>query len=157
MVSPIVGTTRLTKVQMDGGRGLNILYVGTLNKMGISHSNLCPSGAPFYGIMSGKEVMPLGCTWLNVTFGQLDNFHKEPLTFEVVDFPGVYHALLSRPCFAKFMAVPNYIYLKLKMPRPKGVITVEGSFEQAYYYEQDYIAQAAALATPVILMALATT
>ena len=65
--------------------------------------------------------MPLGCTWLNVTFGQLDNFHKEPLTFEVVDFPGVYHALLGRPCFAKFMAVPNYTYLKLKMPGLKGV------------------------------------
>ena len=25
--------------------------------------------------------------WLNVTFGRPDNFHKEPLTFEVVYFP----------------------------------------------------------------------
>jgi hypothetical protein len=33
------------------------------------------------------------------------------------------------------MAVPNYTYLKLKMPGPKGVITVEDNFEQAYYYE----------------------
>jgi hypothetical protein len=46
------------------------------------------------------------------------------------------------------MAVPNYTYLKLKMPGPKGVITVEGSFEQAYYCEQDCIAQAAALIIP---------
>jgi hypothetical protein len=30
---------------------------------------------------------------------------------------------------------PNYTYLKLKMLGPKGVITVEGNFEQAYYYE----------------------
>ena len=28
------------------------------------------------------------------------------------------------------------------MPGPKGVITVEGSFKQAYYYEQDCAAQA---------------
>jgi hypothetical protein len=49
--------------------------------------------------MPGKEVMPLGRIWLNVTFGQPDNFRKEPLTFEVVDFPRVYHTLLGRPCF----------------------------------------------------------
>jgi hypothetical protein len=53
----------------------------------------------------------------------------------VVDFPSVYHALLGRACFAKFMAIPNYTYLKLKMPGPKGIITVKGNFEQAYYYE----------------------
>jgi hypothetical protein len=66
--------------------------------------------------MSGKEAIPLGRIWLNPTFGQPDNFRKETLTFKVIDFPGVYHALLSSPCFTKFMAVPNYTYLKLKMP-----------------------------------------
>jgi hypothetical protein len=45
------------------------------------------------------------------------------------------------------MAIPNYTYLKLKMPGPKGVTTVEGSFEQPYYSEQDYIAQIATLVT----------
>jgi hypothetical protein len=30
------------------------------------------------------------------------------------------------------MAVPNYTYLKLKMPSPKGVITVGPSYEHAY-------------------------
>ena len=30
------------------------------------------------------------------------------------------------------MAIPNYTYLKLKMPGPKGVITVGSSFEHAY-------------------------
>ena len=46
------------------------------------------------------------------------------------------------------MAVPNYTYLKLKMPSPKGVITIEGSFEQAYYCEQDCITQVATLIAP---------
>ena len=81
-------------------------------------------------------------------FGQPDNFYKEPLTFEVIDFPSVYHTLLGRSCFTKFMAVPNYTYLKLKMLGLKGVITVEGSFEQAYYCKQDCVAQAAMLVTP---------
>jgi hypothetical protein len=133
---------------MDGGSGLNILYSSTLDKMGIPRSSLCPSKAPFYGIMPGKEAVSLWCIWLRVTLGQPDNFCKELLTFEVINFPGVYHALLGRPCFAKFMVVPNYTYLKLKMPGLKGVITVEGSFEQAYHCEQDCVTQAAALIAP---------
>ncbi|XP_066354602.1 uncharacterized protein [Miscanthus floridulus] len=148
MVSPFMGTTHLTKVLMDRDSGLNILYANTLDKMGIPWSSLHPNWAPFYGIMLGKEAMTLGCIWFNITFGQPDNFHKELLTFEVVDFPGIYYALLGRPCFTKFVAVPNYTYLNLKMPILKGVITIMGSFEQAYYCEQDCITQTAALIAP---------
>ena len=35
MVDPIVGTKRLTKVLMDGGSGLNIMYAETLDAMGV--------------------------------------------------------------------------------------------------------------------------
>jgi hypothetical protein len=69
IVSPIVGTTCLTKVLMDGGSGLNILYTSTLDRMGIPWSNLRPSKVPFYGIVPGKEAVPLGHIRLNVTFG----------------------------------------------------------------------------------------
>ena len=69
MVSPIVGTTHLTKVLMDGGSGLNILYASTLDRMGIPWSNLRPSKVPFYGIILGKEAVPLGCIQLSVTYG----------------------------------------------------------------------------------------
>ena len=52
----------------------------------------------------------------------------EVLTFEVVDFLGSYHAILGWPCYAKFMAVPNYTYLKMKMSCPVRVITISTSF-----------------------------
>ena len=54
------------------------------------------------------------------------------LTFEVVGLWGAYHAILGRPSYARFMVIPNYTYLKLKMPGPKGVITGGSSFEHAY-------------------------
>jgi hypothetical protein len=95
VVNLIVGTTCLTKVLMDGGSGLNILYASTLDKIGIPQSSLHRSKAPFYGIVPGKKVVPLRHIRLNVTFGQSNNFRKEPLTFEIIDFPGVYHALLG--------------------------------------------------------------
>ena len=59
----------------------------------------------------------------------------EMLTFEIADFPGTYHAILGQPCYTKFMAVPNYTYLKLKMPGPHGVITIGGDLQQAHLYE----------------------
>ena len=37
------------------------------------------------------------------------------------------------------------------MPGPMGVITVEGSFKQAYYCEQDSVAQVTVLIVPCVL------
>ena len=73
----------------------------------------------------------MGMITLSVFFGTPSNFRKEKITFEVVDFPSAYHALLGRPAYAKFMVVPSYVYLKLKMHGPRGVITVSGDSKQA--------------------------
>jgi hypothetical protein len=35
-------------------------------------------------------------------------------------FSGTYHASLGRSAYAKFMVMPNYTYLKLKIPGSKG-------------------------------------
>ena len=76
--------------------------------------------------------MPLGQINLPITLGDPTNYRMETLTFEVVGFHGTYHAILGRPCYAKFMAIPNYSYLKLKMPGPCGVITIGTSFQCVY-------------------------
>jgi CDP-glycerol glycerophosphotransferase (TagB/SpsB family) len=60
------------------------------------------------------------------------NFCTETLTFEVVGFSGTYHAILGRPAYAKFMAVPNYMYLKLKIPSLKGIITIGPTYQRTY-------------------------
>ena len=65
------------------------------------------------------------------------NFRKEVLDFEVVDFAGAYHALLGRPCYTRFMAIPHYGCLKLKILSPRWVIVVAFSMVEAYHYEQE--------------------
>jgi hypothetical protein len=50
----------------------------------------------------------------------------------VVGFLGTYYAILVRSANAKFMAVPNYTYLEMKMPGPKGVITVRTKLQHGY-------------------------
>ena len=42
VVDPIVGPKRLTKVLMDRGSDLNIMYAKTLEKMGVDRTNLRP-------------------------------------------------------------------------------------------------------------------
>ena len=76
--------------------------------------------------------MPLGQIDLPITFGDQFNYRTETLTFEVVGFPGTFHTILGWPCYAKFMTVPNYTYLKFKMSGPREVITVGTSFQRAY-------------------------
>ena len=78
---------------------------------------------PFHGTVLGKQAVPLGQIDLPITFGDPTNYRTETLTLDVVRFHGTYHAILGHPCYAKFMAVPNYTYLKLKMSGP-WVITI---------------------------------
>jgi hypothetical protein len=118
----------MSRVFMDGGSGINIIFTKTLREMSIPLSVLKASDTTFHGIVPGKAVTPLGKLSLDVVFGHESNFRKEKLDFEVVDWQSQYHAILGRPAFARFMAVPHYAYLKLKMPGPRGVITVNGSF-----------------------------
>ena len=59
MVDPIIVTKQLTKVLMDGGSSLNIMYAKTLNAMGIDRSRVRPTGPPFQGVVLGKQAIPL--------------------------------------------------------------------------------------------------
>jgi hypothetical protein len=55
-----------------------------------------------------------------------------------MDWPSQYHAILGRPTFVKFMAIPHYAYLTLKIPGPKGTITIQGSFEVSNTYDKKF-------------------
>ena len=104
--------------------------------------------------MPGKRTRPLGRIDLPVCFGTPSNYRKETLTFEVVGFHGTYHAILGRPCHTKFMAVPNYTYLKLKMHGPGGVITIGTSFQRAYKCEVECCDHATTIITSKELAAI---
>jgi hypothetical protein len=98
VVDPVIGNVTLTKVLMDGGSSLNIIYAETLGLLQIDLSSIQTGTAPFHGIIPGKRVQPLGQLDLPVCFGTPSNFRGETLTFEVVGFRGTYHAVLGRPC-----------------------------------------------------------
>jgi hypothetical protein len=94
---------------------------------------------PFYKIVPDKVAMPLGQITLSVTFGTLDNYRTEFIKFEVADFESSYHAIFGRPTLAKFMAVPHYPYLLLKILGPNGILSFRGDLKRSYGYDAQAI------------------
>jgi hypothetical protein len=123
---------------MDTGSGINRIYARTLRAMSISLEWLKPTDCSFHGIVPESANHPFGKIELDICFGDSGDFCKNKLEFEVMDWPSQYHAILGRPTFAKFMAVPHYAYLTLKIPGPKGTITVQGSFEVSNTCDKEF-------------------
>ena len=131
VLEPIIDGYHLTRVLIDGGSSLNLIYQDTVRKMGIYPSRISLSNTTFKGVIPGVEAHCTGSLVLEVVFGSPDNFRSEELTFDIAPFRSGYHALLGRTVFAHFNAVPHCAYLKLKMPGPRGVITVSGNTEHS--------------------------
>jgi hypothetical protein len=60
IIDPIIDNVRLSKVLMDGGSSLNIIYTETLELLGVDRSEVRAGAAPFHGIAPGKRILPLG-------------------------------------------------------------------------------------------------
>jgi hypothetical protein len=102
-----------------------------MQKLGIKENMLEPSQITFHGIVPGLSCVPMGKIRIDVMFGNRDNCRLENLKFEVVGLDSPYHALLGRPALAKFMASTHVAYLKMKIPGPKGVITIIGDYKRS--------------------------
>ena len=95
--------------------------------MGIDPTKISHSNTTFKGVTPGPESHCTGSLLLEVIFGFPDNFRSENLTFHIALFQSGYQALLGREAFVRFNAIPHYASLTLKMPGPRGIITVNGN------------------------------
>jgi hypothetical protein len=84
------------------------------------------------------------------------NYHVEHINFYVADFNTAYHAILGRPALAKFMAVPHYAYLVLKMPLPTGVLALQANLSIAYACETESLALAEAVDLSIQMASVVT-
>jgi hypothetical protein len=95
--------------------------------MNFDYKRLMECDEPFFGIRPGKAAYPMGRVFLPVTFRLEENFLTEYLSFEVANFKSSYHTILGCPMLVRFMVIPHYTYLVLKMPAPRGVHYVKTS------------------------------
>ena len=64
-----VGGHKLTKVLMDGGSSINILYYETFCRMNLTGKDLKTSSTVFHGVVPGKSAYPMCKITLVVDFG----------------------------------------------------------------------------------------
>jgi hypothetical protein len=131
LIDPVIRESRVKKVLVDGGNIINVTFPRTLQGFGVPLKELHELDTPFFGIMPTEGEYPLGHIYMPVTFGTPENYRTEFLRFEVANFNCRYNAIIGRPGLAKFMAIPHYTYMILKMPGPQGIITVRADFQSA--------------------------
>ena len=129
ILDPIIDGLQFTQVLMDGGSDLNLLYPDTIRKLGIDLTKIRHSRTSFKGVTPGPYAKCTGSLLLEVVFGSPDNFRREKLTFHVAPFKSSYQASLGREAFVRFNAIPHYASLTLKMPGPRGIISLKSNSE----------------------------
>ena len=74
VLDPIIDGYHLTRVLMDGGNSLNLIYQDTVRKVGIDPSRIKPSNTTFNGVIPDMEARCMGSLTLEVIFSSPDNF-----------------------------------------------------------------------------------
>ena len=131
------------KVLIDGGSALNLLFARALKELGLGLADLTPSDS-FWAMVPGRASKSLGEITLPVQFNTASDYRVENINFYVVDFNTAYHVILGQLALAKFMVVPHYAYLVLKMHSPVGVLALRANLSIAYAYEIENLALAEA-------------
>ena len=70
------------------------------------------------------------------------------MNFFVANFDTAYHTILGQPALTKFMALPHYVYMVLKIPMEQGIFTLRANVSTAYDYERKGLAITEAIDIP---------
>jgi hypothetical protein len=123
LVDPVIRESRVKKVLVDRGSSINITFPRTLRGLGVPLKELHESDTPFFGIVPTEGEYPLGHIYMPVTFRTPENYRTEFLRFEVANFDCGYNAIIGRPGLEKFMAIPHYTYMILKITTKPSAIS----------------------------------
>src|SRR3954470_1327269 len=81
LCSPVISNVQVTKTLIDGGAGLNVLFVDTFDNLQVPYDQLQPT-KPFSGVTDGSTT-PIGQVRLLVTFKERNNYRTELIDFDV--------------------------------------------------------------------------
>jgi hypothetical protein len=120
-----IGCHKVAKTLIDNRASLNLIMRKTFIEMNLNLVDLTSVHDTFHDVIPGQSSTPIGCIDLEVACGSGDKKRMEMLTFEVASFDIEYNCILGRPFLLKFMVVIHTTYATIKMPGPKGVITIK--------------------------------
>jgi hypothetical protein len=154
VLKPVVAGSKLNKVLIDGGSGLNVLFTKTLKKMKLDITHmLTKSTSSFYDIVPGNAAIPLGSVVLPVTFGEPgrttspSTSSSKSQTSRLPTMPSSADQL--SPSSWRY---PHYTYLVLKMPSPAGVLSLQGDLKISFDCDTEAVELTATNQVPNAMM-----
>ncbi|XP_014517467.1 uncharacterized protein LOC106774959 [Vigna radiata var. radiata] len=123
---PMVITARIaqydvSKVLIDQGSSVNILYWTTFQKMELTEDAITPFHEQIVGF-AGERVDTRGYLDLRTRLGTGGKAKELRVRFLLVEANTSYNALLGRPCLNAFGAIVSTPHLVMKFPSESGAI-----------------------------------
>ncbi|XP_019150581.1 PREDICTED: uncharacterized protein LOC109147378 [Ipomoea nil] len=111
------------RILVDTGGSVNVLYLETFTKMGLTREQLIPVKTPLAGF-TGDSVEAEGSITLLVEIGSYPDVQKLDMKFIVVNLTCSHNAILGRPGLEDLGALISIEHLSLKFRTPNGIGTV---------------------------------
>jgi hypothetical protein len=125
VVKLLIGRHKVVKTLIYNGASLNIIMRKTFIEICLNLKDMTPVHDTFHRVIPGQSSTPIGRIDLEVSCGTRDNKCNKMLTFEVTSFDIGYNYIPGRPFLLRFMSIIHTAYAMMKMPGPKGVITIK--------------------------------
>ncbi|KAF8058991.1 hypothetical protein N665_1238s0003 [Sinapis alba] len=112
-----IGTCEVSRVLIDTGSSVDLIFRQTLIKMMVDLKDIKPSSRALTGF-NGSSTTLLGTICLNVFVGGVSKLIK----FSVIDTETQYNAILGTPWLHSMKAVPSTFHQCVKFPTKEGKI-----------------------------------
>ncbi|XP_073138648.1 uncharacterized protein [Henckelia pumila] len=123
----------VTRIFVDSGSSVNILFKGTLDQINIEGCELESMSTPLYGF-TGHAIRPMGKIDLPMSMGSDPKRVKKMVRFTVVDAPSSYNGILGWPSMKDFKDIASTYHQKLKFPVGREVWVLHGDQMVAHRY-----------------------
>ncbi|XP_017420171.1 uncharacterized protein LOC108330176 [Vigna angularis] len=111
----------VSKVLVDHGSSVNIVYWKTLQQMDISEDLIVPYNEQIVGF-AGERVDTRGYVDLRTRLGTGRHSEEKRVRYLLVEANTSYNVLLGRPCLNAFGAIVSTPHLSMKYPSDRGTI-----------------------------------
>ncbi|KAG7567535.1 Retrotransposon gag domain [Arabidopsis thaliana x Arabidopsis arenosa] len=119
-----VANFEVTRCLIDTGSSVDLIFLCTLQRMGISKADIIGPPAPLVAFTSDTS-MSLG----NIKLPVLAAGVPKIVEFIVFDRPAAYNIILGTPWIYQMRAIPSTYHQYVKFPTPGGIGTIQGDQE----------------------------
>ncbi|KAG7564134.1 Ribonuclease H-like superfamily [Arabidopsis suecica] len=119
-----VANFEVTRCLIDTGSSVDLIFLSTLQRMGISKADIIGPPAPLVAFTSDTS-MSLG----NIKLPVLAAGVPKIVEFIVFDRPAAYNIILGTPWIYQMKAIPSTYHQCVKFPTPGGFGTIQGDQE----------------------------